>query len=200
MRTVLAALVGTFVLIFAVGANAATNEDLRAELITMVQEDQKARQKLINAGMQDQELIRKVMEIDSRNTERLQEIIDRHGWPTTSMVGEDGTAYAFLIVQHADRNPAFQKHSLELMQEVAANNPSEVYLSGVALLTDRVRLAQGQKQLYGTQVGINPQTKKLVLFPVENPDKLGERRVAYGLPPMEEYLKQLRDLYKLPKN
>lgn len=184
-------------LVSVVNANVQVNENLRAELIAMIQEDQNARQKLINAGLQDQELIKKVIQIDSRNTARLKEIIKEHGWPTKSLVGEDGTAYAFLIVQHADSDFSFQKDTLLLMQEVASRDPSEVYLPGVALLTDRVRLAEGRKQLFGTQVVINPQTKELVVFPVEDPDNLEKRRSKYGLSTMEEYLKKIKELYKL---
>src|SRR5687767_455451 len=41
-------------------------------------------------------------EIDRRNMKRLEEIIQEHGWPGKSLVGEKAAGAAFLILQHAE--------------------------------------------------------------------------------------------------
>ena len=88
------------------------------------------------------------MNVDERHTARMKEIVKQHGWPTNSMVGSDGATAAWLLVQHADHDPKFQRHCLELMKKVPAGEVSTVDL---AYLTDRVLVNEGKKQLYGTQ-------------------------------------------------
>ena len=55
---------------------------------------------------------------------------------------------AWLLVQHADADVKFQRRCLDLMARLPKG---EVSISNLAYLTDRVLLAEGKKQLYGTQ-------------------------------------------------
>ena len=70
----------------------------------------------------------------------------------------------------------------------------DVAAANVALLTDRVRLAEGKKQLYGTQVELR-HGRWQVQGEVEELDKLNERREKVGLPPIEEYLRIVEKFY-----
>lgn len=82
------------------------------------------------------------------------------------MVGYDGVDAAWLLVQHADSDPAFQA---EMLTEVGKRVKShELDLQLYVLLTDRVLLAQGKKQRYGTQLEISDHG--LVTRPLEDPD------------------------------
>lgn len=125
--------------------------------------------------------------VDAANTLRLKEIIAEHGWPGASLVESDGACAAFLIAQHADADPEFQRRCLELMQKAP---PGEVSPGDIAYLTDRVRVNSGQPQLYGTQFWI--QDGSLVPRPIENPDELDARREEAGLIPMSEYVEHMR--------
>ncbi len=120
--------------------------------------------------------------VDANNTARLKEIIAEHGWPGVSLVERDGARAAFLLAQHADMQPAFQRRCLELMENAA---PGEVSPGDIAYLTDRVRVNSGQPQLYGTQFWI--EGGSLVPRPIEEPGLLDARREAAGLIPMSEY-------------
>ena len=55
---------------------------------------------------------------------------------------------AWLIVQHATADSLFQRQSLDLMTAVSKD---EISQQNLALLTDRVLLAEGKNQIYGTQ-------------------------------------------------
>lgn len=57
---------------------------------------------------------------DGFHQARLKAIIDRHGWPGKSLVGEDGAQSAWLLVQHADVDLAFQERCLTLMRAAPA--------------------------------------------------------------------------------
>ena len=131
--------------------------------------------------------------VDEANRVRLKEIIQQHGWPMSEMVGRDGVEAAFFIVQHADRDPAFQREMLPLVEQ--SYEAGDLPGPKVALLTDRVLVNAGEPQRYGTQAEIVE--GDAVVMPIENPEKVDELRAEMGMPPLEEYLKELREHYGL---
>ena len=48
--------------------------------------------------------------VDAVHTARLKAIVAAHGWPTVAQVGQDGADAAWLLAQHADKDPAFQRY------------------------------------------------------------------------------------------
>src|SRR5687768_13706736 len=78
-----------------------------------------------------------IKKADQENTERLGAVIEKHGWPANSLVGKDGSHAAWLLVQHADADPKFQRTCLDLMARLPK---SEVSQTDLAYLTDRVLL------------------------------------------------------------
>ena len=123
-----------------------------------------------------------VARIDAENTQWLKGIVSERGWLTYSDVGVDGGAAAWLIVQHADADTAFQRLCLDLMSTLPK---SEVSQTNVAMLTDRVLLAEGNHQIYGTQFVIRE--SEWVPLRLEDPESVDIRRAEVGLPPMAEY-------------
>lgn len=53
-------------------------------------------------------------------------------------------------------------------------------------MTDRVRVAEGQRQIYGTQFHGNLQP-----LPIKDEARLDERRAQVGLSPLVEYIQQM---------
>jgi hypothetical protein len=152
--------------------------ELRAELMEMFRIDQAARRgeslpELEGRGMGD---------VDAVHTARMREIIAEHGWPTESLVGEDGARSAWLLVQHADAQPEFQRECLELMK---AAGDGEVDAVDVAYLTDRVLVNEGKKQIYGTQFwtvdGIRAPR------PIEDEAAVEALRAEVGMGTMQDY-------------
>ncbi len=91
------------------------NEELRRELLNRVKEDQDARNEVLKAGSGETPAFRKMSAIDRKNTARMKEILDKHGWPGKRLVGDDGAHAAWLLVQHADLDREFQKRCLKLL-------------------------------------------------------------------------------------
>ena len=116
--------------------------DLRAELLQRTEQDQAAR----SAPEPDWEVLAAV---DADNLAWLREVVASVGWPGQSMVGEDGAHAAWLLAQHADQDPAFQRRCLELMTQAVASG--EAAKADLAYLTEGVLLAEGKAQEYGTQ-------------------------------------------------
>ena len=170
-----------------------TNEKLRKELLQMEKKDQDIRNKEIAKKYQDIKLARKENEIDLKNTKRLKEIIAKYGFPYSELVGKDGTGAAFIIIQHS-ADHAFQEEMLPYIEKAAKRG--DIPPDNYALLVDRTRTHKGLLQLYGTQASFKD--GKLIVDPIEDEEKVDERRKALGLPPLEEYLKMLSELYKMP--
>jgi hypothetical protein len=168
------------------------DDALRMELLRMVKEDQDARAEVIKMPSGDSPAARKMADIDRKNTARMKEVIDKHGWPGKSLVGDDGAHAAWLLVQHADKDREFQKRCLKLLEK--AVKAGEATGMDLAYLTDRVLVAEGKKQVYGTQFVL--MDGKLAPSPIEDETNVDRRRKDVGLPTMEEYRKTLEEVYK----
>ena len=133
--------------------------------------------------------------LDARNTKRMKEIVAEIGWPTISKVGKDISNYAWLLVQHADHDLAFQKQCLEMMRQ---QPKGEVASSDIAYLEDRIRVHEGRPQLYGTQFFDKKIDGKIVSTPrpIADLDNLESRRKEAGLEPFDDYKKHFDDKYK----
>ena len=170
------------------------NDELRRELLARMAKEQNLRRELIDHH-DDIQLMMRTLEADAQNTMWLDEIIRQYGWPTNSLVGEDGAQAAFLIVQHSP-SIEFQKKCLSLMETAVSGG--ELQPVHLAYLTDRLRTFEGKPQLYGTQ-GQTNSDGLIVPFPIEDEEHVDERRKAIGLEPLEEYFKSMNESYKTAK-
>jgi len=192
---------------------AAKLPELRNELLRRTTTDQEARNAMtdwmvahrwdagaaappVSKEEQDefQRLTAKVKAVDEDNTKWIESVVEKHGWPTSTLVGKDGAEAAWLLVQHADAEPKLQRRCLDLM---ATLQKDEVSQSNLAYLTDRVLLAEGKKQLYGTQFTVVD--GKWKPRPLEDEANVDKRRAEVGLPPLAEYAKMIEQEYGSPK-
>ncbi|MEG3636434.1 DUF6624 domain-containing protein [Micromonospora palythoicola] len=152
------------------------NKVLHDELIGMLERDQAA--------------LRGIPQTDTpeQRTARLKEIVQEYGWPTFDLVGKDGENAAWLIAQHADLDLAFQQEALELLRAAVADGQASP--GNLAYLEDRVAVAKGEPQTYGTQMrcgadGPVPAT------PIRDEAGVDERRATAGLQPLAAYLDEM---------
>ena len=157
------------------------DEALRAQLLERAAADQAARERLMEDPAT--ETVEAIRQVDEANTAWLERVVRERGWPGRSLVGEDGAQAAWYLVQHADHQPAFQRTCLDLMDDAVARG--EASAAEWAYLTDRVLLAEGRPQRYGTQFTMGPDG--LEPQPMEAPDRVDERRASAGLGALAEY-------------
>ena len=171
------------------------DSELRAELLRRAEQDQTARLSM-DRQHGDRELDwEPVFSVDADNLPWLETIVAEVGWPGRSMVGEDGARAAWLLAQHADRDPAFQRRCLDLITDaVECGEASPVEL---AYLTDRVLLAEGQAQEYGTQA--EGREDGYVPCRLRDPAHVDERRAAMSLGPLDEHLARMAETYGPPR-
>ena len=123
--------------------------------------------------------------------DRLEAIVGAHGWPTVERAGPEAARAALRVALRATHDPAFQEDYRDFLERAYREGgaPGEA----VAVLTDRLRRARGEPQLYGTQATVRGGT--LVVGRIEDSAGVDERRAELGLPPLGAYLRQLRAAY-----
>jgi hypothetical protein len=139
------------------------------------------------------EIAKRMLKVDKANRLWLKEIVVKHGWPGKSLVGADGARAAWLLVQHADPDVAFQRQCLDHALKLPRG---EIDAEHLAYLTDRVLLNEGKKQMYGTM--LRKEDGKLVPKPIEDEANVDKRRGELGLPPLAEYIRKTSESL-LPK-
>ncbi|HEY4311369.1 MAG TPA: DUF6624 domain-containing protein [Pirellulales bacterium] len=189
------------------------NPDLRHELLRRKDIDQQARfavidwlkahhvvidmptvSKLELKERQEYEGLEATMKsVDAENVAWLKQLVDQQGWPKITQAGRDGAHAAWLIVQHASADRPFQRHCLDLMVDMPKD---EISAPNVAYLTDRVLLAEGKKQLYGTQ--FTSADGRWQPLPLENEAFVDKRRAEVGLGPLADYVIEMEKTYGRP--
>lgn len=173
----------------------AIDDSLRHQLLSRLEEDQRVRQRLVAKGQAGQPLdsadVAQMQTVDSLNTRWLKQLVQRQGWPRRSTVASDGANAAFVLLQHADRDTAFQVAVLPLLDQAVATGEADG--QELALLTDRLSVARGQPQVYGTQADIA--AGHVALKPIADSLNVDERRMRLGLPPLAVYVRLLDSVY-----
>ena len=180
-------------LIFSVSIFAKTNNPLQESLIQMAHEDQLIRKNIEKFAGQKipNELLEKARAIDFENTEKLKSLITKYSLLTKDLVGEEGVAAVFLIVQHSP-DLKFQEKMLPFLKSSYLNNDG-ITGQQVALLTDKIMIKQGKNQVYGTQFDVK--NKQIIFKPIENIDNVNKLRAEMKMPPLDFYKKLLEKMY-----
>ena len=167
-----------------------TNEPLRRDLLEMARLDRMTRAELAASGkLFNARYEPRMARVHERNAHRLRRVIESDGWPGTDLVGPDGGEAAWLILQHAIAEPELLRRALPLLETAAREGRTDPIHA--AMLQDRIRFFEGRPQRYGTQLDWDAEGN-LSPGEVEDRQRLVERRLAVGLPPLEEQIAAAR--------
>lgn len=123
--------------------------------------------------------ISRMTAIDCANTAWLKTQLSEVRWFDIPTYGAEADTAAWYLVQHADREPEFQRR---MLKELEALPPGHTDAKRIAYLWDRVALADKRLQRYGTQGRCADGTWKP--SEVEDPEHLDERRKTLGMEPI----------------
>ena len=172
-------------------AEANLDKPLVAILDAVYQDDQDLRnqasavyEKYGRDSQETKDLWRSIAENDSLNLIIVQKILDERGWLGPDIIGNQGNTTLFLVIQHADLQT--REKYLPMMREAVANENARP--NALALLEDRVALGQGKRQIYGSQIGLDRETGKYYISPLEDPENVDERRATMGLGKLKDYV------------
>ncbi len=158
---------------------------LRQELAVRVAADQAIQQQMAQLIASGQSGIAQRDSIFRVNLVWMRAVLAKHGWPGRRLVGEEGSHGAWLLIQHADQDTALQRIALRLLER--AVQVGDAAGADLAYLTDRMRVAAGQLQVYGTQLQYDARGCASPR-PSEEPALLANRRAAVDLMPVDEYV------------
>jgi hypothetical protein len=168
--------------------------DASETLVQLAAEDQKLRQIYVSKqqpSITSESEFSKMLEnwkrTDSHNRSVLKDILNECGWPDDSKASHN----AWLIAQHADEDPAFQKKVLGYMEKAVADGKASA--KDYAYLEDRVAITDGKIQPFGTQFEM-PDQCTLLLKPIDSREQVNNRRKKIGLESLEQYEQRARDL------
>lgn len=140
----------------------------------------------------------KISAIDLQDTEDLKELLKIYPWFKISIFGVKTDSQAWLLVQHADHDPEFQKSILKVLESMYPYK--ETSSINYAYLFDRVASSfkdpsKRMLQRYGTQ-GYCTGKGTWRPFPSEDEVHLDERRASVGLGTEAEYIEMFKDICK----
>jgi hypothetical protein len=164
------------------------NEDLRSELLATVAEDEAVPAKLASDGSLFDGDHPTMQAAHDKNVARLTEIVDQHGWPGRSLVGEDGSR-GVARPPTRDRPPGPPAAGSLAVAGRARGAASAVE---IAMLEDRIRFSEGRPQEYGTPYDGN-EDGELSPPSIEDEDRVDERRREVGLPHLTENRAHIRE-------
>lgn len=166
---------------------------VKAELLSILEADQAGRRQSDEIekthgrnSPEAQQLWADITAKDAVNKQKIEAILQRHGWLGPKQVGPEASSAFFLVIQHAGLDMQ-RKHLPPLREAVLAGR---AHPSMLAMLEDRVALREGRPQVYGSQIGYREETDSHYVLPLADPDGVDARRSSVGLPPLADYVKQ----------
>lgn len=137
-------------------------------------------------------------QLDQQNTINLKSLLTTYSWFSISEFGSVADQNAWLLVQHADHDPNFQKSVLTTLERLYKVN--ETKPANYAYLFDRVAASWSDPtrrtlQRYGTQ-GTCVGPGKWEPIPYEDPENIDARRASVGLGTLAEYIGGFKDVCK----
>ena len=123
------------------------------------------------------------------NERKISAILDKYGWPTKEMIGEQGNWTICNVIQHSD-NEIRIKYLPMMRKAVKDKKLAPRFLVRAA---DRIATEKGELQIYGGQMKYYPETKSFNVWPVYDPVNIDKRRAEIGLEPIAAFLKNRFD-------
>lgn len=130
----------------------------------------------------------KMEDTDSTNLVVVSYILDRYGW--LDGLSQEANKAIFLVIDHSDLETMNKYQSLFHK----AADKGYISVSDLVTMKDRMQMNAGKPQTYGTQAyALGREGESIIyIWPVEEPDKLNERRKEVGLSPIEVYLETVK--------
>lgn len=159
------------------------------EIIELQNADLELRDKLIQNGQLSDGYNKEMEAMHNRHAEILNNIIEKHGFPTVEKVGKEANEAAWLVIQHSIGQPEFMKKCAVLLEKAANENQADA--KHLAYLTDRIAVFEDRVQLYGTQFDWDA-GGEMSPKPFDDLEKVNFRRKTIGLNSLEEQTEIIR--------
>ena len=117
---------------------------------------------------------------DSLSFMKIDRIMTIYGYPSKIIAG-DASVVPFYILGFA---PSWLKEKHLNTLKIAADK-QEISWKSLAFFIDKLKVAKGEKQIYGTQGAYN-KSSQFILYPCEDSEHINQRRAGVGLDSLQE--------------
>lgn len=152
----------------------------REQLLLLVKQDQR-QQKELPSWFSSQDWQNYKRQFYERSA-RLMSIMGAIRTPSVQNIGPDGSRAAWLLAQHSPLD--IMRIMLDKFEYLYYKDKESAFYQGIPFLRDRVRIFQMKPQLYGTQRYVLSDGREKY-YPVRGFDALDQRRMVFGLAPLE---------------
>ena len=170
--------------------------DLIAMLDTIWRDEQlpiRSRDSLMKIYGAESDLVKEQQAIYEKNhiinERKVKHILDKYGWPTKEMAGEQGNWTICNVIQHSVNEVRI--HYLPMMRQAVKDKKLEPRF--LVRAEDRIATENGELQIYGGQMKYYPETKGFNVWPVLDPENIDKRRAEIGLDSIAIFLKNRFD-------
>jgi hypothetical protein len=163
------------------------NEALRRRLLAMEQQERDLHTELSQTGEMFGRYPQRMSELNHRQALELAAIVEEHGWPGRSLVGNDGSHAAWFTLQHALPDPGIMRRLLPILKDAIARGDAAP--AQAAYVEDRISFMEGRPQRYGTIFDWD-EKGRLSPWRLEDPERVDEFRQSVGLPPLRKKQEQ----------
>jgi len=118
------------------------------------------------------------------NAERVKALLRTRDWFDDARDGHGASRDGWVLVQHADHDPAFQRDVLRRMEPLLASG--RVARADYAYLWDRVAVAEKRPQRYGSQMDCKD-GQRVARGGLEEPERVDARRAEMGMGRWSDY-------------
>ncbi len=112
---------------------------------------------------------------------KFEEFLDENGFPYKNKFGEDLYKAGIALSLHS--SPKLMRRVLALLENATSE---QLDLPHKAYLIDKLRVLEGEKQIYGTQFK-RLENGSIEFLPIADQETIDEKRKQVGLPTLEDY-------------
>lgn len=121
---------------------------------------------------------------DMINLMKVEAIFKRYGWPNVLTIDDKAHIALFLVIQHTSLKKQLQYAPLIWK----AAREGKLRKSQAAMLDDRMAVAHGKPQIYGSQIVCDAATNECYVHPIAEPETVDARRGEMGMEPLATYV------------
>ena len=170
------------------------NLKLRDEIVLASRDLAAAIRKATFESRGDAKVEREYHDFLKTTTARVCTILNEQGWPMRSAVSAEGSnSFLFLISKALPLTMQLELYPI-VTDAFRVNEVERGEL--LASYIDRLRLAVGSKQLFGSQVYVRDGL--LIMAPIEAASRVDERRAEFRMGPIRSYERFLEITYRMP--
>ncbi len=169
----------------------AFNKDLQQKLLQIKQDTARIYGEMSRQTTESQPLEERLNQQREKNAASFCQILRQYGWAKKGAVGAEASDIAASVFLDS-LSLESQKQLIPVIE--AAFKAGEISKSNYAKMIDQFHIRSGQKQVFGTVIGVSKDL--LLLYSIQNEAMVDNLRRQYELPPLSQQIRRFEQQYQ----